>query len=361
MMADILPYVPLTNPLLAAALMYASQGFRVHPLHHINSDGACSCGSTKCKAGKHPRSARWQKVATTNRGQIQKWWSRHPNANIGIVADDNVIIDVDPKNGGTLQSAIDAYPDMEAVIKLSYTVKSGSGWHHYFKNTGARIPARKGTSLLGKGIDVLTGNNYVVAPPSNHISGNIYELIGGELSELPDVLRALTMPLKQAKKAPDGIPDDIPEGQRNTTLTSIAGTLFKQQTDFFEVYIKLLEVNNSRCHPPLGMDEVKQIARNIQAKARDDNTSLKTRWQRSVSRDTSLSYLTRAILSCLSHYMNADGSKCFPSQQMLADDVGCQRQTVSKHLDEVVEAGYLTKIAFGKHQYAYRPTLPNDF
>jgi hypothetical protein len=49
-----------------AALWYALHlGWRVFPLHSVDAAG-CSCGSTDCAAGKHPRSHRGCLDATTD-------------------------------------------------------------------------------------------------------------------------------------------------------------------------------------------------------------------------------------------------------------------------------------------------------
>jgi hypothetical protein len=39
----------------------------------------------KCKPGKHPPTRRGHKEATTDPARILQWWSRWPDANIGIL------------------------------------------------------------------------------------------------------------------------------------------------------------------------------------------------------------------------------------------------------------------------------------
>lgn len=68
------------------------------PIYEALSDGTCSCGKPACSdEGKHPRCEHGFKDATTDRAQIQAWWQRWPNANIGIAcgAAGWVVIDVD--------------------------------------------------------------------------------------------------------------------------------------------------------------------------------------------------------------------------------------------------------------------------
>lgn len=72
---------------LHIALQYAKLGWLVLPVHHPVKPGVCSCRKgPKCKsAGKHPRINKWQNQATTDEEQIRIWWTKWPNANIGVL------------------------------------------------------------------------------------------------------------------------------------------------------------------------------------------------------------------------------------------------------------------------------------
>jgi hypothetical protein len=86
-----------TNPLLRAAVAYARCGLRVFPVYEVNADGRCACGK-ECgrDAGKHPRTSHGFKDATCDEATIRTWWTRWPNANIGIRTGDGlVVIDID--------------------------------------------------------------------------------------------------------------------------------------------------------------------------------------------------------------------------------------------------------------------------
>ena len=76
--------VPDTLP--EAALHYGKLGYKVFP----------------CKPkGKSPMTSHGCKDATTDLSKIKEWWSKIPNANIGIATEGLVVIDVDPvKEGG---------------------------------------------------------------------------------------------------------------------------------------------------------------------------------------------------------------------------------------------------------------------
>ena len=90
-----------------AALGYASRGIPVLPLHyplphrgdlqpvagdrHLPSPAVgtgCSCRDPGCgQVGKHPLGSlvpHGVKDATSNRARVLAWWTRHPQANIGL-------------------------------------------------------------------------------------------------------------------------------------------------------------------------------------------------------------------------------------------------------------------------------------
>lgn len=343
------------------ALKYASKGWRVHPLHHIRKDDICSCGSRKCNSpGKHPRLSKWPNKATTDHKKIRQWWKNNPDANIGIVLDDLIVIDVDTRNGGSLTEAIETYPELGEIFNSAYYVKTGNGCHYYFEG-GFKV--EKKHHLLGKGIDVLTGNHYVVAPPSNHISGNCYELIRDEVSEMPPVLAALINPMVDTGEQLK----EICEGQRNNALARIAGKLRRQGLGKSQVKTRLLEENALRCKPPLDLDEVIKIVDSIMSIVEKDKKSTKTVWQEAVVRDHRITDKQCRILMDLSFYMDKDGRRCFPSQQTVADDVGCTRKTVANHIEIGMKEGYLIRYPAGKElvnhlsrNYGYIAKLPNE-
>jgi hypothetical protein len=67
------------------ALQYAQEGVPVVPLHGIK-DGNCTFGDDYCdRSGKHPRTKRGIKDATTDPAEIERLWAKRPKAKIGIV------------------------------------------------------------------------------------------------------------------------------------------------------------------------------------------------------------------------------------------------------------------------------------
>ena len=56
---------------------------------------------------------------------------------------------------------------------------------------------------------------------------------------------------------------EIKEGNRNSTLTSLAGTMRARGMTEESIYAALLAENNARCNPPLDEAEVRKIAHSV--------------------------------------------------------------------------------------------------
>lgn len=153
------------------AAKYAVAKLPVLPLHSIR-DGRCTC-RTDCgdNAAKHPLTAHGKDDATTDPAQIAAWLRRWPWANWGIRPPAGIIVlDIDPRNGG--DTALLALTQRHKPLPPTLTARTGgSGLHVWLAYDGA---AR---GKLCQGVDVKTRAGYVVAPPSQHLSGQRYEWI----------------------------------------------------------------------------------------------------------------------------------------------------------------------------------------
>ncbi len=168
--------VPLTRShgLLLAAQGYAERGWLVLPLWWPFSDGACACGRRDCsKPGKHPLTRHGLHDATTDPGVIGRWWTRWPQANVGIRTGTTsrlLVVDVDGPSGmASLRRLRGEYGPLPAAW-----VRTGSGgWHAYLRQPdGQRIPNSVGR--LGPGLDIRADGGSIVAPPSLHAAGGRY-------------------------------------------------------------------------------------------------------------------------------------------------------------------------------------------
>lgn len=113
--------------------------------------------------GKRPITDHGVKDATTDTAQIEAWWSRTPDANIGLACGDAVVVvDFDG----------DEWPDVPETL----VVRTGRGRHIYLDPEGQRYGNR--ARLGGRAIDVRGAGGYVIAPPSVHPSGAVYQWEG---------------------------------------------------------------------------------------------------------------------------------------------------------------------------------------
>lgn len=266
--------------LLRAALSFAERGRPVVPLHSIDGRGRCTCGgpevNPKCKPGKHPRTTKGHLDATTDPRRIHAWWNRWPEANIGIPTGERsgiLALDVDPDNGGN--ESLDDLLSEHGELPETTTTRTGRGGMHYLFTYPAGSEIRNSAGALGAGLDVRGEGGYIVAPPSR--TEGAYEWLERHApTDAPDWLLELLRseprssdnrsrcdnPAKVAISADIDGPE-IPDGQRNDTLTRIAGALRARGLDLERLESELQAVNQRRCSPPLEASEVAGVARSI--------------------------------------------------------------------------------------------------
>ena len=258
------------------AQSYSSRGLLVVPMHTIK-DGKCTCpeGNACERAGKHPITRHGVNDATTDHEQIAKWWTEHPDANIGIAAgrvSGILVLDIDPRNGGaeTLQR-------LEKELRpLPETVTSntgGGGEHRIFKYPNFSVRKDLAGKLLGPGVDVLSDGCIMVAPLSRHASGNRYRWQDGksfrDLEPVPlpepwlDRLRGSIPAPGDADSAAAQPAELVPEGRRNTYLTSLAGTLHRSGASSEAITAALMAENMAKCKSPLDSSEVEKIVASV--------------------------------------------------------------------------------------------------
>jgi hypothetical protein len=175
-------------------------------------------------------------------------------------------LDVDGEAGNaTLRELVKQHDDLPATPKQQ---TPGGGYHVFFRNWG---PCKSRAGMLDKegfrGLDIRADGGQVVACPSLHPNGKAYEWVRGaslddlDIAECPAWLRSIIGGRKtEATSKAEGV---IPEGSRDATLTSLAGTMRKRNMSEAEIEAALLVTNRDRCKPPLPEEQVKKIARSI--------------------------------------------------------------------------------------------------
>ncbi|MFC2040430.1 bifunctional DNA primase/polymerase [Chloroflexota bacterium] len=252
----------INNTLLEVAILLTKQGFKVFPV----------------KPDKKPYTNHGLKDATQIESIVREFWRKWPNANIGLVTDDLFVLDFDAKSGG-LESKIKLETEYEPLPQTKTHRTGGGGLHLIYRNPNG-TPIRNTVKFGGyPGIDLRADGGYIVAPPSLHESGAKYEVIDdAEIAPVPNWLIDLaTKKLVKAEATPESL--TIPEGQRNHTLTSQAGTMRWRGMPQEAIEAALLEVNIRQCQPSLPESEVRTIAQSISRYPPNGNTHVYIRTQ----------------------------------------------------------------------------------
>lgn len=228
------------NMLLTAALELASKGVPVFP----------------CNLDKSPRTTHGYKNATTDPAQIRKWWTRWPDASIGVPtgrASGLLVLDVDlPKNenGRDGEAVLAALEVEHGQLPVTMEARTGSGGRHIFYRYPADQEVRDSANKIAKGLDVRGEGGYVIVAPSGHPSGRRYSWVRQEpLAQAPKWLIALAAQTPKDKTGSAIHPPmsmrgagttaygraaltaesenlvASPEGQRNTALNDAAFAL----------------------------------------------------------------------------------------------------------------------------------------
>lgn len=283
---------PNDSPTLTAALAYAARGWSVLPLHSprpgVEGAVACSCRRATCESiGKHPRTPHGLKDASDDANVIREWWSRWPDANVGVrtgASSGLLVLDIDPRDGG--DHSLIALEHAHQPLPLTVRAETGGGGAHLlFTHPGGAVKSRSGAIVDAPGIDCKSDGGYVVAPPSLHASGARYRWAEKRgpaaipFADPPEWLLALlrdahrdaarTGTLCDPNPAAVAPPQTarlsalIPEGKRSDTLTSLAGGMRRQGLDEDAIAAALAAVNARRCARPLPEAEVRSIAASV--------------------------------------------------------------------------------------------------
>jgi hypothetical protein len=219
---------------------------------------------------KIPLIEAWQINATTSEDQIAKWGAEWPNANVGILANGLLIVDVDTLPDGSLNQWL--LDDQEKLDSLNacgaMSMTTSGGRHFYFlQRDGENL--RNTTSKLAPNVDTRANGGYAVFPGSV-MGGKYYEWIKGyepdcHVSNFPIRPEWLVEKLgSNTTKSPAHYTDGatIAEGGRNSQLFSAACALRNRGFSYEEISAAIQTRNQERCTPPLTESEVDRIVAN---------------------------------------------------------------------------------------------------
>lgn len=254
----------MTSPMLDAAIdLLTKQEFSIIPV----------------RANKRPLFdwAEFQSRRPTEE-EVEHWWATWPDANIAIVTgavSGLVVADADGPAGLVWMK--------EHLPRTGVYVRTGKGWHGYYRHPGGEVRNR---GRIGPEVDIRADGGYVVAPPSVHASGQRYEFQftpglggwdgladyalktpnGGEAAGgfapalLPSGGASLGIDLSGVRTLITPVP--VPKGQRNDTLTRLAGQWVQKGLDLETCLLTALGWN-ALLPQPLPADEVRRTVESV--------------------------------------------------------------------------------------------------
>lgn len=148
----------MTLNMLDHALAYAAKGYFIFP---------CEC------RGKKPLTSNGHKDATTDERIIRQWWTKWPDANIGLALEPSGLLAIDMDRHEGKPDGVKAYNKLRGENKFPdktpVSISGGNGYHIIVKRPAGKLKAK-----VVPGIDVKS-NGYIILPPSIHPSGKLYK------------------------------------------------------------------------------------------------------------------------------------------------------------------------------------------
>jgi len=226
------------------AIKYLKQGFSIIPIE---------------PKGKVPLIS-WTefKKRQPTADEVNDWFSKWPDMNIGIVTGDLsgiAVIDIDSEEALVFAKS--------KGLPNGPMAKSGKGHHFYCRQKDGLRGFQNLDDLPS--IDLRAEGNIIVASPSIHQSGHKYCWVSGypfkksELPEVPEWIISKNSGKKITIKSFNG----GGEGVRNNTLTSLVGQMFKKGMTKAQVLKKASELNQEN-KPPMDDTEVQTIVNSIE-------------------------------------------------------------------------------------------------
>lgn len=234
--------------LLEYARYYVSKGFSVIPLMPRDKKPAVSWTD-------------YQNRKPTEEELVE--WFSSGEKNIGIVTgkiSGIVVIDLDSDEAQNFAKSNHFPPTPNVITRKGYHL-----YYAYPQKTGVRnFQKRDGLP----NIDLRGDGGYVVAPPSVHPDGHIYQWCDNQGLEdltLGEPPRIILAEKDEQKKPLKELYRGVPESMRNESMTRIVGSLVNDGLTFEECLKVALSVNE-RNIPPMERKEVEGIVKSIYEK-----------------------------------------------------------------------------------------------
>ena len=241
---------------------------------------------------KVPLIKNWSQEPLKTETQVRRFYNQYLSRykkipGIGVVTGQicggYIVIDLDRKP----ERGVDGYEvlkdwqrDNGVEFPETWTVITGGGGYHLWFKTGKAIRGYKNTDI---GVDLRADGNYIVVPPSPHMSGNRYEweidlsprdIECAEANE--DVWRFIEYCRPSGAEYADSnegiartrrdnagerkmhLPEEIPKGHRHKKLVSLIGTLNRLGVTDEGIEMLIRHENEAKCKPPMTEQELQK-------------------------------------------------------------------------------------------------------
>ncbi len=193
-------------------------------------------------------------AGTTDLSQIAEWITEGREAHdIGIATGlPSILVVIDADTAKAYQAMFKKFGPPQANTRR--------GGHWYFRHPqNSKVTSTE----IAHGLDRKADGGYVLAPPSRGRDWTNGIPARDTLPVLPKELRS--DPGGHSKGASDSGPvgAEIPGGQRNRTLTSLAGTMRRRGMEEAEIFAALEVTNRLRCKPPLPVEDVRGVSGSV--------------------------------------------------------------------------------------------------
>ncbi len=287
--------------------------------------------------------------------ELKKWWSEK-DRNIAILTgpiSGIVVVDIDnPAGEATMQTK---------GFSRTPSVKTMNGRHYYFRHPEEFVPNvvwKKNHNWPFGGIDIRGRGGYVVAPPSIHPDGGLYEweIEPGEcpFAELPEWLgRELKKVARRQGRKYDLAPNLEEEMLRSSMKSTEMGN---RNVNGFELARKMRDTGVSKSDAEKTLLKFQRIVPQADGQEYTKEEALASvRSSYDLAKGVGIldSYLFKTtdaafrrkdltpqeklILICLAYHGIVDGEGIRPSQSRIGTMTGYARTTVFKYLQQLEE------------------------
>jgi hypothetical protein len=260
---------------LEAALEYLAFGWSVLALCTPDHVGMGKAHSDRCGSpGKAPWHT-WKELQDRlpTEEEVRDRWRKNPWSNVGCAlgpVSEMIRVDVEGQFGEARLLELSG-GDLPDTLEFASGRENGGRGLLYGIPKGAKLRTTAQPLAVGEELRLQAKGAQTVLPPSKHESGRYYAWKDGHAPGQMQLAPAPAWLLEQlSEDRPGGrrkqtfvAGEIIPEGARDETMASFAGSMRRRGMSEEAMYAALLVENQERCDPPLAEADIRRIAHSI--------------------------------------------------------------------------------------------------